>query len=522
MLRRGLTNVLSNYVTKLVSLATWFLLTPFILNKLGATDYGLWVLIGSVVSYGSVLELGIAGAVTKYVAEYTARGEPARAQSLIATVLRIYTVLGVVAFGLSVAAAPAFPQIFQVPPEGRWTASNLVLIMGLAVGISIPSTITTAILWGLQRYDVYNALSVGGSLLTAVASVAVLLLGGGVIGMVAVTIPITLTMQVLAIWCIRRLGPELQFGWSGGEWQHVRPIVSFSWALFVTLLAGRLQTKTDEIVIGVFLPVSAVTPYALARKLSELPQVLTNQFMKILPPMASELDAVDDRARLRSLYVFGTRVTLATFVPLACILIVLARPILGLWVGSDYADSEVLVVILTLAGLIATSQWPAELILQGMDRHRPLAWMSSCSAIANVLLSIVLLGQLGLVGVALGTLLPTTAVSLGLILPYSMRTIGISASCGLRQIFLPVLAPALPTVLTLVVSQQLVRPDSTIPILSVAMLAIVVYLAVYATLGASHVERQLYRRALFTALRSLLTYLRNRELAARTRSKTQM
>src|SRR5713226_5656046 len=92
--RRMLLNTLSNYAGKVYTLGVWFFLTPFIVHQLGPNDYGLWVLIGSVAAYGALLEFGIANAITKYVAEYLARNQPAEAGRLVATALWLYAGLG--------------------------------------------------------------------------------------------------------------------------------------------------------------------------------------------------------------------------------------------------------------------------------------------------------------------------------------------------------------------------------------------------------------------------------------------
>ena len=74
MQRRVLFNTATNYVAKILFLATGFVLTPFLLRHLGQTTYGLWVLVNSVVTYGGLLDLGIGAAVIKFMAEYRARG----------------------------------------------------------------------------------------------------------------------------------------------------------------------------------------------------------------------------------------------------------------------------------------------------------------------------------------------------------------------------------------------------------------------------------------------------------------
>ena len=72
---RVLINVTASYISKFADLLIALLLIPFMVANLGDTDYGLWILVGSVVAYGSLLDFGVGSAVTKYISEYRARGD---------------------------------------------------------------------------------------------------------------------------------------------------------------------------------------------------------------------------------------------------------------------------------------------------------------------------------------------------------------------------------------------------------------------------------------------------------------
>jgi O-antigen/teichoic acid export membrane protein len=505
--KRVLFGTISNYAGQLVNFATLFFLTPFILHRLGVTAYGLWVLIGSVVAYGSLLDLGIWGAVIKYIAEFRAQGETDRAASLVATALRLYTLLGLVVVALSAVLAPVIPRIFNVEAGQRSTAAWLVVLMGLGVGISLPGLTPMSILRGLQRYDVVNLIFISTTLFSALASVAALLLGGGVIGVVLANISGTLVTLVLGSWSVRRIAPEIRFGWGGADRRLIRLVFSYSWPLFVRDVAGRLQTKTDEITIGVFLPVQFIAPYNLARRLSEVTHLLTRQFMRVLLPLASELHAENDRARLRLLYTAGTRLTLAISIVICCILILLARPILTLWVGEAYAGAGSLVAILALASFIATSQWPAGAVLQGMARHRVLAVTSLCSGVANLILSVALVRPFGLTGVALGTLIPNL-IEFAILLPFAMKVIGVRPGEALKEIFLPALIPALLMVTVLYAMQRAVAPSSILSVGLISGTGTLAYIAGYLSLGANAVERQTFRGAAFGIFRFARTALK--------------
>jgi O-antigen/teichoic acid export membrane protein len=339
------------------------------------------------------------------------------------------------------------------------------------------------------------------TLSSAIGTVLVLLAGGSVVGMVAVNIPIALLMQVLSLWALRRIAPELRFGLHDSNRAQIRPIASYSWSLVVTNVARRLETKTDEVVIGAFLTLSAVTTYSLARRMAEASLILTEQFRKLLLPIASELHASDDRQRLRFLYTVGTRMTLAIYVPLGGTLAILAAPILAVWVGSQYTDQGYLVAILTAASLIMTSQRPGIAILQGIAKHRPLAWMAVGSGVCNLVLSVLLVQRLGLVGIALGTLIPTGVVYIGLVLRYTLHALDIPVASLLGDVVWPVAAPAVPAAAVLFVLRPLLATPSVPVLVLVATAGVLTYATVYLAIGAADFERSLLRSFAHNALR---------------------
>lgn len=499
--RRVIVNTASNYVAKILTLSVWFFLTPFLLRQLGANDYGLWILIGSIAAYGSLLDFGIATAVTKYVAQFQAEKRLEDAQSLVATALWLYLGLGLLAVILSAILAPVIPVVMNIPPGQRSTASWLMLISGLGLGVSLPSATSISVLRGLHRFDLSNLVGIFGMTLFTVATVSAVLLGGGLLGMVAVSIPVTLVTQVPAIWLIRRTAPNLHFGLRRTDRGLLRTLMSFGSALFMISVAGQVQTKTDEITIGAFMPIANVAPYSIARRLSEMPLLLTEQFMKVIMPLASQLDAENDSGRLRTLYLASSRLTLAIFLPLAVGVIIFAQPFLKAWVGAPYDRYAYLVVILTLASLLDTSQWPASAILQGTGHHRLVAIIALGTAIANLGLSLILVHPLGLAGVALGTLIPAMIESLCLVQPYIMRVNRIGLGIVFKEIYLPALLPAAPMAIVLYGLREIVQPASVIAIAAIGGIGLLVYVISYMTISAGQIERQLGRDIWLGALR---------------------
>ena len=482
----------SNLAGQAVILATGFFLAPFVLHRIGPSDYGLWVLVSSLTGYASVLEFGISSAVIKYVAEFRVRGEREQMTALIATALCLYTALGVLAILFSVVIAAVLPLIIHVPPGDEAIATRLVLLAGVGLGISIPATIIVGALRGLQRFDLLNLLTVINTLLSAGATIAVLLLGWGVLGVAAAAIPVTIITQIPGLLLVRRADPAMRIGWRGARRELVPMVARFSSKLFVTQIARQLQMRTDEIVIAAALPISSVTPYSFARRLGEIPNLLANQLIRTLMPLASGLHAERDWPRLRAMYLASTRIALAIAAALAVVMSVLAPSLLSIWVGPAYAAAWPVVLLISLSSVAAISVYPAGAVLQGIDRHKVLAITSILNGALNLALSLILVRSMGLVGVALGTLIPT-ALEAAILTPYTVRQVNAGWGALLREAWAPALGPALPAVAVLYALQAALRPQSLFALGLIAAAGLAAYALVYFVFRATAGERELFQ-----------------------------
>ena len=487
--RRALAGGLTGASGLIISLVAGFLMTPYILGRIGPAAYGLFILVSSLVAYGGMLDLGVGGAVVKLVAEFRARRQLEEAGVLVATVVRVYMVLALSCIGITLAAAVLVPSIFNIPPSDAGTASLIVILMGSNLALAIFSTPTVSILVGLQRYDVHNVIGTMGVLLSAIGTVIVLALGGGVVGMVALGIPMTICMRLAGAWYIRRVAPEVALRWHGASRAMTRRVASLSAAIFATQVSAPLQKQTDEIVIGAFLTISSITPYALARKLSESAFQVTNQFVRVLLPIASGYDPVADIARLRELYVASTRATVAIFLSMAVALIVYGDLILSVWVGPDYSGAAPLVVILVAANLALVSAYPAGAILQGMGRFRVIAVSSLASGLFNLALSIMLVQWIGVTGVALGTLIPTVIEALAVVMPYTMRVLMVTPQTVVIRVWLPTLAPAALSAAVLLSLRTIFDLTSLLALLVASAFGVLVYFGSYFAFRVTAPER---------------------------------
>ena len=141
-------NIVSSYARFLIGMAAVFFLTPFILARIGAEDFGLWALCLAVTGVLGVLDLGFSTAAVKYVAECAGNGRHEARNEALSTLLAVYTLLGVVVFVLVLSAIPAGIHWFGLESIDAIRFRTIVTITGVAQGIALPLSLFRSALVG--------------------------------------------------------------------------------------------------------------------------------------------------------------------------------------------------------------------------------------------------------------------------------------------------------------------------------------------------------------------------------------
>jgi len=149
------------------------------------------------------------------------------------------------------------------------------------------------------------------------------------------------------------------------------------------------------------------------------------------------------------------RINLAIVFPMAVGLVMLAEPLVQAWVGPSFQASVPIIYTLALAVTMRVGTSTASMLLKGAGRHRLVAVTNLTMALANLVLSVVLVRWLGLMGVAIGTLIPIALGAGAVIFPAACRRVEMPVISALGQAVWPALWPVLLMALMLAASRNL-------------------------------------------------------------------
>ena len=492
-------NISTRYLAIFIDGALGLVTLPFNLSHLGPAAYGLWALTTSVTWFFGVLDLGYGGALVKFIAQYRAWRDRAALNEILSTVALVFAAMGATSFVLALGLAWYFDVLFNIEPGQLNTARYVLLIVAAYLSVRFPLAIFGAVVYGFQRYYYNNAVSIGTSLTVAAVNVAVLSAGYGLVELVAATTAVRTLSLGLFAWNAWRVYPGMEIRPSLFRRARLREVTGFSVYMMALGWSTKLNYSSDPIVIGAILDTTAVGVWTVGQRLAQVAQQLTRQLNDAFFPAVVDSDAAQRHDRLQLILLHGTKLSLALAVPLCVGLIVLAEPLIHGWVGARFAASVRPAQIMLVVVLVRIASASANIILKGAGEHRLLTFTDGATAIVNVILSIVLIRPFGLVGVALGTLIPTTAAAALVLYPAACRRVNLPLNRPLREAFWPAVWPA---ALMLAALEGLERnpPTGLIQVGMHLAVAGVVYAGLFVGVAMDATERRFY----WTKIRSLL------------------
>jgi len=401
-----------------------FFMMPFVVHHLGDRTYGFWALIAAVLGYYGILDLGIVTAVQYHVGKAIGDGNPDEINRSVSTSFYAFAALGIASFLLTLIVV--LLSGFFVRNDAEVSVFRTVLIMmGAGFAVGFPGRAFIGAISAHMRFDLSAS---AGILILLVRTTLILLVlgnGGGIIALAGISL-ITDALNSTANYLIlRKIRPALRISRRLASLAKFKEMFRYSGYALVIQISDQLRFSIDGWMVGVFVSVAAVTHYSIGGRLSQTFLSLIIAMLGILSPWFSQLLGNSDYDGIRRVFLIGTKVSATLSTIVAVSLILYGREFIGKWMGSAYVDAYWPMMLLVLGVFCDVSQLPSVSYMFGVSKHRFLAAITLSEGIANVLLSLYWARKYGMIGVALGSLVPMVIVKLLVQPAYVCRSLNI-------------------------------------------------------------------------------------------------
>ena len=423
-LYRWLSNVGTGYADAVVGGILFLGLTPIMVRTLSSDGYAVWLIAHAVIFYLGFLDVGFGHAQVRFHARWASGRRRGGLQALVGTTSAGLAAAGAVAALVGLLLAALGPMAsFDAPPPLRDELRVVLALLSVNLLLTFPSAVLSNLYRGAQRFDLANVRSIALRLTAAAAQLACLMHGSGLITLAVIELTMTAARILLDLAILSRLLPGLlrtPVRFHRRTWRGIRRYAL--WSAFEDLLVDG-STRLEQLLIVVLLPLSLLTPYALAGAAAGVLLLAIGPISETFLPMTAQLHAEGNDAQLGQLLAAGSKVAAGVAAPAAIFLWVFGDDALSLWSPEGVAGMPpALLRIITINLMVSAFLTTSAMMLLAAGRVRTIAMLTLAEVALGTALIFVLAPRYGLSGVAAGLLIANVLIGFAVQVPIATST----------------------------------------------------------------------------------------------------
>lgn len=421
----------SGYVGVVTRMLLGLLLFRQMFQQLSPAEFGFWALLWSLFGYGILLDFGFGFTAQKSVAEKTATGDIVGLSKLLATILWTFITLAALLLIVFLAIREPFLTRMGVLPADHVEFGRAYMVFFIGMAIMFPLGLFPEILRGLHRNDLANWVGTLSTVLNFVFLFWGLHAHWKLSALMAVSVMTSAIPDLIAAFIAFRHLPGISFSPKLFEWRSVRAQMGFSVAAYLITFSNMLMSKSDQLVISLTLGVTFIAIYQAGFKMGEMLNLFSTQLQQLLSPAAASLYARGDDSGLRNLLLRSSRLTFLLVTPCYLLSAVYMKQLIHLLTGLESVSDDTWWIGQILLFTIYSSQITnscSKRVLMMCGEEKRLLFISVADAVANLILSVIMAYRFGVLGVALGTMVPTTLVGWFWVVPLTVSKLKLPVS----------------------------------------------------------------------------------------------
>lgn len=428
--------VILGYVNVAAQVVVTFTYIPILLSIIGQEEYGLYQLAGSIAAYMNIIESMLTSSALRFYCECKARNDMRAMENTLGLARFLYRCASGIVIVAGIACIAAFRTIYgSTLSEGEIAEGSLLLAcLAATIVLNMLNYTISVVNSAFERFTFSRIMDL--LLLVSQPILVLLVVHEFPYAIVIVGAQFVLTA---AAWIAKRVYVKKTIGVVAKihlfEWCELKPMLTFSVAITIGMIADVIFAKTDQLIIGAVLGTVPVAIYSIGYQIyacyNSLGIVVSSVFMPKLSRLAKQDNALE---LMTSEWIKTGRIASYVVAGIITGFCLYGREFIRLWVGDGYESAYYVAVLLMLAFSIELIQRVGLTILQVLNKYTFRAIVYVACAVTNVPLTMLFIQHWGIVGAAASSAAVLFTGS-GLVMNiYYAKSIGLNVSLFWRQI----------------------------------------------------------------------------------------
>ena len=392
------------YVNYAVQMVIHLAYVPIMLRLLGQSEYGVYQLVTSAVTYLSLLNFGFGSSYLRFYSQ--CKGDSNKEAELNATFFMLFCFFGLLAAiaGAGLTVNSEWVLGTKLTASEHQLAKVLFAILTFSMVITFPNSVFYSIINSRECFVFLRVVELVQTICSPFLIILLLMLGYGSVGMVLATTFLSIVSMATNIFYVFRK-IKAPFTFSKFNLSLVRSVGAFSFFIFLNTIIDQINWNVDKLLLGRFAGAAAVAVYSIGMQINNIFMRITDMLAVVLAPKVNLIVANDEKPMEKLQKLFTQVGRLQAYIVFAVVsgFALLGREFIYLWAGDGYDVAYYVTLFLIVPISIPLCQTLGVDIQRALNKHQPRSILYAGMALLNLMVSIPLTKAYGAVGAAFGT-----------------------------------------------------------------------------------------------------------------------
>lgn len=397
-----LLNVASSIMMQLVSVISALIVPRLILETFGSNVNGLVSSISQFLNYITLVEGGITSVISANLYKPLVEGDTEEVSSILTTARSFYRKIGIIFVGYSIVIGLIYPLVVNTSYD-YWYIFALTLVLSIGLMLQYMFSLTFSTLLNADK-KVYFV-----SIISSILTIANIFLTLVVVKLFPDIIALKLASAIL--FALRPLiygvyiKKHFNINWN---MEKDNSLVAQRWNGFAINLAFFIHTSTDVTLLTLFSDLKTVSVYGVYYLIVSKISVVLHSIVSGIEPTIGQAYAKNNEEELNKkmdLYEFIILLTVGILFLMTALLITPFVMIYTNGITDANYYQPLFGVVLVLAEALYLLRSPHVSLAYAANKFREITMPAYIEALINIVVSIILIQKMGLVGIAIGTLI---------------------------------------------------------------------------------------------------------------------
>ena len=485
-----------SYAIIVVNMLVGILYTPILTAKLGQSEYGLYSLVTSVISYLTILDFGFGNAIIIYTTRYKVSNQKEKEEKLHGMFLIIYTVIGAIAGIIGAILWLNVDKLFgnSMNYEELQKAKVLMGILTLNLIITFPLSIFSSIITAYEKFIFSKVLNLIRIILNPIVMLVLLNFGYKSIALVVLNTTFNIgTLVINYIYCKKNLNTKLKFGKL--DTKLLKEIMAYSVWIFLNSIMDKINWNVDQFILGTICGTTVVAIYSVASQLNQMYLNFSTAIAGVMLPKVAKMEeqnASDEE--FSHVFIQTGRIQYIVMALIMSGFLLYGQEFINIvWVGPEYSQSYIIACILMLPLTIPLIQNVGLNIIQAKNQYKFRVIVLFIFSIFNLIISIFLSKLYGGIGAAIGTSLSIICGQIIFMNIFYYKKTHID----IPRFWKNILKISVPVVITFVIAialKRLIPISNTLQLIIQILVYVVIYVIMMWKFGTNQYEKKLFSK----------------------------